>query len=122
MSNGRADCTHACLTCSARNAEAPAPSHQRRPLAARRRSGGVVMITYATAIPAETRTTFATARASESVIGLYSLAEPRMRSDLLSYVEGAELAVSRTYFWASCAPFTTASLALLYTSRPFSAH
>jgi len=81
-----------------------------------------VMITYATAIPAETRTTFATARASESVIGLYSLAEPRMRSDLLSYVEGAELAVSRTYFWASCAPFTTASLALLYTSRPFSAH
>src|SRR6266404_4097371 len=118
MSKGRADCTHACLTCSARNAETPAPSHQRRPLAARRRSGGVVMITYAAAIPAETRTTFATERASESVIGLYSLAEPRMRSD----VEGAELAVSRTYFWASCAPFTTASLALLYTSRPFSAH
>ena len=81
-----------------------------------------MMTTYAAAKPAATRTTFATERASESVIGLYSLDEPRMRSEVLSCFDGAELAVSRTYFWASCAPFATASLALLYTSRPFSAH
>src|SRR6267154_6190708 len=106
MSKGRADCTQASTTWAVRYAGTAAPNHQRIPLAARRRSGGVVMTTYAAAMPAETRTTFATVRASESVIGLYSLAEPRMRSE----VEGAELAVSRTYFWASCAPFTTASL------------
>src|SRR5580765_7132155 len=110
------------MTWAVRYAGTAAPSHQRIPWAARRRSGGVVMTTYAAAMPAETRTTFATVRASESVIGLYSLAEPRMRSEVLSYVDGAALAVSRTYFWASCAPLTTASLVLLYTSRPFSAH
>ena len=84
MSEGRADCAQASTTWAVRYAGTAAPNHHRIPWAARRRSGGVVMITYATAIPAETRTTFATARASESVIGLYSLAEPRMRSEVLS--------------------------------------
>ena len=41
-----------------------APSHQRRPRTASRRSGGVVITTYAAATPAETRITFATVRAA----------------------------------------------------------
>jgi hypothetical protein len=69
MSEGRPDCTHACLTSLARYAGTPAPSHQRKPWTARRRSGGVVITTYAAATPAEKRTTFATARAAERVMG-----------------------------------------------------
>jgi hypothetical protein len=56
-----------------------APSHQRKPLIARRLSGGDVTITYAAATPAETRTTFATVRAAELVMNVQLRREPGVR-------------------------------------------
>ena len=67
---GRAEAVQACWTWLAMYPGMLAPSQMCSPRKARRRSGGVVITTYAAATPAEMSTRFATVRALALVMGV----------------------------------------------------